>query len=251
MHNHLHVMPCLDPLDDEEQQVLLKALSKNPEERYPDCLTFVRALERAVAAELPAASTTLPAAPGSPTATDKSENTIVPGQVAPPAAWRVPAHKPVGASADTYQDKNAITPTLARPTSTKSGRKLANAAAALVILGLLAFSAWIMLKPAPPTGDLTLLPLLPQTVRAGEAAAISVAIKRDNFTEPVRLTFSPDADISFEKEVTIARDAISVDVRLRAAEGAIPGKHSIRIEACGGAHCAYLVSDITIQPREN
>jgi hypothetical protein len=51
----------MDPLVKEEQQVLFKALSKKPEERYPDCLMFVHALERAVAVEMPAEGS-LPAA---------------------------------------------------------------------------------------------------------------------------------------------------------------------------------------------
>src|SRR5262249_34792585 len=91
MRGHLHEIPSLDPLGQEEQRVLLKALSKNPEERYPDCLSFVHALGRGVAREMPAESVALPATPGSPTATDSGMHTIVPGQGArevftPPSA---------------------------------------------------------------------------------------------------------------------------------------------------------------------
>jgi len=45
--------PDLDPLDDAEQQVLLKAMAKKPEERHANCREFVQALEAALAA-LPA-----------------------------------------------------------------------------------------------------------------------------------------------------------------------------------------------------
>src|SRR5439155_22538113 len=40
--------PNLDPLAPAEQQVLLKALSKDPEQRYPSCQAFAQALEEVV-----------------------------------------------------------------------------------------------------------------------------------------------------------------------------------------------------------
>jgi hypothetical protein len=45
--------PKLDPLPDAEQQVLKKALAKDPKERYPTCLEFVQALDKALAPPAP------------------------------------------------------------------------------------------------------------------------------------------------------------------------------------------------------
>ena len=45
---HINEMPNLDPLPGEEQEVLLKALAKNPVERFPTCLAFAQALRAAV-----------------------------------------------------------------------------------------------------------------------------------------------------------------------------------------------------------
>ena len=45
MFDHLDNTPNLDPLSEPEQQILLKALAKKPDERYPTCLEFVEALE--------------------------------------------------------------------------------------------------------------------------------------------------------------------------------------------------------------
>jgi len=45
MCSHMESVPDLSMLDDGERQVLLKALSKDPAQRYPSCVTFVRALE--------------------------------------------------------------------------------------------------------------------------------------------------------------------------------------------------------------
>ena len=45
MFDHLDNTPNLEPLDEPEKKVLLKALAKKPEERFPTCLAFVEALE--------------------------------------------------------------------------------------------------------------------------------------------------------------------------------------------------------------
>ncbi len=45
MNAHLHHLPELHPLRQPEQQVLRKALAKDPQQRYPSCLAFVRALQ--------------------------------------------------------------------------------------------------------------------------------------------------------------------------------------------------------------
>jgi serine/threonine protein kinase len=45
---HVSEMPNLDPLPKEEQAVLLKALAKNPDDRWPSCTEFTQALRVAV-----------------------------------------------------------------------------------------------------------------------------------------------------------------------------------------------------------
>src|SRR5204862_396543 len=45
MAGHLHQAPNLEMLPEEERAVLLRALAKNPEERWPDSQSFVHALE--------------------------------------------------------------------------------------------------------------------------------------------------------------------------------------------------------------
>ena len=48
MFQHLEETPDLSPLPEEEQQVILKAMAKKPDDRFPTCLDFARALRRAV-----------------------------------------------------------------------------------------------------------------------------------------------------------------------------------------------------------
>jgi serine/threonine protein kinase len=47
MAQHLNDTPKLDPLPRAEQEVLLRALAKVPDQRYPSCREFVRALDQA------------------------------------------------------------------------------------------------------------------------------------------------------------------------------------------------------------
>jgi formylglycine-generating enzyme required for sulfatase activity len=44
---HMTGTPNLDPLEPAEQAVLLRALAKNPDDRYPNCKAFVKALRQA------------------------------------------------------------------------------------------------------------------------------------------------------------------------------------------------------------
>jgi hypothetical protein len=51
MLDHLERTPDLNPLPESEQDVLKKALSKEPTNRYPSCLAFVQALDRAMVSQ--------------------------------------------------------------------------------------------------------------------------------------------------------------------------------------------------------
>jgi serine/threonine protein kinase len=52
MNDHLHRIPDLDPIPEGEQQALQRALSKNPDQRFPSCQDFIRALEHSAGPEI-------------------------------------------------------------------------------------------------------------------------------------------------------------------------------------------------------
>lgn len=70
MIEHLQSQPNLEPMPEAEKAVMLRALAKDPADRYPTCAEFVRELERAIAGPgaLPA---TGPSAAGAPTPVSK------------------------------------------------------------------------------------------------------------------------------------------------------------------------------------
>src|SRR5262249_33624954 len=51
MLDHIEGTPDLAPLQEAEQQIIRKALAKNPDQRYPNCQEFVRALAEVLAPE--------------------------------------------------------------------------------------------------------------------------------------------------------------------------------------------------------
>ncbi|MFN4259029.1 MAG: protein kinase domain-containing protein [Gemmataceae bacterium] len=65
MQDHLEHFPDMEGLEQEEQEVLIRALAKDPAERYPNCQAFIQALEKAVVkpAPLPKGDTGKPSGP--------------------------------------------------------------------------------------------------------------------------------------------------------------------------------------------
>ncbi len=73
MLEHLQEPPDLRPLPEAERQVILRALAKDPSERYADCRTFVEALEQASHAATAITATGPAASPAFPVSTAKED----------------------------------------------------------------------------------------------------------------------------------------------------------------------------------
>lgn len=270
MHSHLHERPLLDSLGAAEQEVLQQALSKNPENRFPNCMSFVRALENAVGPELATDGAAMPiSVAGKATVSQAAVNkaaasqapvsqavvsppgpggeqlhTIMPGETVKPT-WNKPAQvstvKPAVAT-------ESLSPAVVRESGTQAQPSSLPGLVMgiIVVLALVGFFAWIFLVPATETGDLALDPLPLQLVTAGKTTTLSVSIKRDNFNEPVRLKFKHGPEITMD-DATIPGGAASAAVTLKVSDQATPGPRKLGLEAAGGTHCAYADIDLVIE----
>jgi serine/threonine protein kinase len=107
MYHHLQAAPELGPLPEAEQRVLLRALAKQPDQRFPSCLSFIRELEQALPAAVPPSRPATAVPPSRPATavppplprapiTHENLETLNPSQepasepkvVRPPSGWR-------------------------------------------------------------------------------------------------------------------------------------------------------------------
>ncbi len=86
MIEHLQAQPNLDPMPDEEREVLLRALAKEPSDRYGNCTEFIRELDRAVSG------------PGSLPATGAGPRHSISGSPTPVSKWATPVSGRPGSS---------------------------------------------------------------------------------------------------------------------------------------------------------
>jgi serine/threonine protein kinase len=226
MHSHLQETPNLAPLGEAEQKVLHKALAKDPENRYPTCTSFIHSLEKAVVGEMPADSVYDTGALEMSTAPDRELPTML-----PPTSTNRATHRESPASAPTRRPFWTVPILLAF----------------LVIGAGAAVVAWFYANPPEDRGSLTIVPVAPQVVRAGETAVIPFAIERDHFHAPVQLKLGLSQAFSMD-EVTMPIDSVHVKLNVRVARDTPPGAHRVMLEACGDTHCAYLLLEMTVLP---
>ncbi|MCI0641317.1 MAG: bifunctional serine/threonine-protein kinase/formylglycine-generating enzyme family protein [Gemmataceae bacterium] len=220
MRAHLEESPNLDPLGEAEQNVLKKALAKNPEDRYSSCLQFVQDLERAVAHELPVQFSATPLGQ-SPSVADTQQNTIMPGGKRG-QSWTKP---------DTYPDLGPhMPPAVAQRSWT--GRVF-GVIAILALLACVSYFAWQWFRPS---SFALCLPTDAVTVHAGAATTLDIGIQRDNFTEPVHLKFSSkETGLHFE-EATIPPGDSSARVTVKADAKISLGAVKVSVQASAQGH---------------
>jgi serine/threonine protein kinase len=106
MMEHLEGTPDLAPLSDAEQRALLKALAKDPAQRYDSCRDFVRALEEALTDDLKQQSS-LPAPAGS--SDESGKESVVSKETLVKSAAKITAEMPVDALTTVAPGPAAVT----------------------------------------------------------------------------------------------------------------------------------------------
>jgi hypothetical protein len=242
MFDHLDNVPNLEPLPEAEKAVLLKALAKKPDERYPSCVAFVEALEAALNYS-PRGSRQVPTIGAMAGLTQ-------PKPVAPPATHpglavtAGPTGKPAELDSDTgnlfslLPNQQAPFRTQTTPAPVPRTEKGLRAPAPppprrrgvlpFMLIGLLfvgivgGVGALIYLgtrgdKPGnAPSFSLMQPPAL--TLKPGTPTPVTIRVERRNLTEPIKLTFETDLPLTIEG-ATIRGDESQVEVPVTASAG--------------------------------
>jgi serine/threonine protein kinase len=226
MRSILQDSPDLAPLDDKVQQVLLRALAKDPEKRFPSCLAFVEALAKAD--PLPESL-----APQSPVPLDFQDalGTISPGKDVTPS-WR------------RGDSKTKIDTPAAATLPAKSRSRLPLVLCVALVLG--ALLAWPLVRPYVLPAKITLEALPPLKINAGEAASFQVQLQRENLSGPVQVKLMHGSDLLAEENIG-ANDS-SAWVKWHMPADAAPGRWQIRLEAAAGDSRDDKSLEVTVAP---
>ncbi|MBI1918390.1 MAG: protein kinase [Planctomycetes bacterium] len=221
--SHREQAPHLTALGEDERRVLLKALAKDPANRYPSCRDFVVDLEA-----------------------------IFPISVRPSGGV------PLLEKADSgRRTKHMDTPPLSLPSGgvvtpptspgaagrrQRPGLRFAGWAALLTLV--LATVAWFVAPLLLPAGSLELEVAGEQTLAPGRAIDFDVRLARSAFGGPVPLTFSGLPEKVRAANATADAGAPSVRVRLTAERDAPPGDYRIWVETSDGpkASASFLLT---------
>src|SRR5581483_11860785 len=159
--DHLQRQPDLAGLPEKEKAVLLKALAKEPADRYPTCQAFVQALERALdVTPLPSTGSGRGLAVGLE-ASDADESSVSMPGAGP--AWRQPP----------------------APARTSPGVWLVSLMGAIVLaVGLAAVLRYFLWPPAAPEPSLSLdLEKRALTLTSGGTESLVVRLQREHVAD--------------------------------------------------------------------
>jgi hypothetical protein len=196
----------LAPLPEREQQVLRRALDKDPEQRYPCCLAFVEELEAAWEAERNPAVT----------------------EPAPPSA-----------------EESALAPSPARA-------RLWVWPLVVVLLGLAAVGGFAVHRLAsPPPGETRVISfeldeVPPLVLAPDKPQTIHLHLRRNNFQEPVTVSFAGVPPHVSLPEATLAPDQDSGGVSASVDRKAPIGSHKVTVRADGPGMHRETVLSLTI-----
>jgi serine/threonine protein kinase len=235
MIDHIEGRPNLEGLPDAEQQVLRKALAKDPAERYPNCVAFVEAIERAVESV--------------PTPSGMRRRKVVPpptpsrsGDVGTVVAGDTPTEPPAGSVSST-----------ATPGRVGPGWKGSQVrrGPAWVLVGvcaalLLALTAWKVLWPT--LGSFQIAAPAPVTLKAGSSATVHVRVERSGFDGPIRLTTgSGPSGVTLSGFVEAGAEEADVPVRADPDADIGEGSLTVRAEA-EGREPREVAVPVTVEP---
>jgi serine/threonine protein kinase len=240
MMDHLEAKPNLDPLPDAEQKALRQGLSKNPADRFPNCLAFVQALEEALEAAPE------PGKPARGARRRKSTIQHAPPRVADDFKTVIPSDtstEPAPTLVPSRQTPPEQEPKWKRPPVPRGRSWLLVGLGGAVLLGLL---IWKFIQPY--LGDFELTPTEHVTVKAGGMTTLRIGVQRHLFDGPVRVTsVSGPEGVSVSGLIDAGAD--SAELTLQARSDAQLGEEPLTIRAeAEGRSARELKLHVTVEP---
>jgi hypothetical protein len=234
MLDHISGKPDLAGLPEAEQEVLLKALSKEPEQRYENCREFVAALEKAVRPEV-----------------HKPEPEVRPAVIeleglSATEMGPVGSQSPFGTVGSDGARRPTAWPSTTEPAapSWKAPRPpgLHKAWLALPVLALVAGLAWF-LTSAP-------FELLPPTLelRAGEVKKVPFPVKRHWLSKaaPIQLTFRQVPENVEIADLTVPAETSAAELTVKTGPDAQEGPSAVPVVGTAGAGRQQAVLPLTV-----
>jgi len=229
--------PDLSGLEEPEQQVLRKALNKDPNLRYGTCLEFVHELSKAVSpAPLP------PAPPQGAVPDTVDFGTLRPNEMAGVAgsrpSWRPDTQRPGGGS--------TLTATPLHKRWLLIAFLLACVPAALLAYVLLFQSGTGGESESGVPYRLEAPP--PLVLPAGQAGSVLLRVERHHFDEPIHLTFAglpPGVTVA---DTILAGDATTVQAELKTNYETPPASTSVTVHAAAGEREQEVSFPLEVKP---
>ncbi len=210
---HLSQTPNLTALPAAEQEVLNKVLAKVPEQRYPSCQEFVRALEHALRDQMRLSDPSFQMSVG-------SNETLGPHSHGRPRSRSKTQPMQASARATRTMAKEAPPP-----------RRWLPVGLLLLLLLALAGGGWFVWQSMQPSFALE----VPAKVmlKAGEVKPVRVTVQRKNFSKPVTLSCEGLPANCTMKAEPPSDNQSSIDVSLIAAPDAPQGTAKVTVRATG------------------
>lgn len=234
MMEHLEGKPNLDPMPEAEQEVLRKALSKDPAARYPSCLAFVEAVEVAVEPfrqqEAPVGDTrrrrsTIQRRLAN---TESIDQTMRPDDTPP-------------------QPPDDSDPTIPPPPTSRPKRVLGGPSWVLLAVlsgALVGLLGWNFYLKWFADFDVDTPP--PFTIKAETPSIFQMAVHRRHVDGPINFTYSADGVSIYG---TVQPGSETADLNVTADKEAVLGEREVVIPADSGSRSHPVTLRFTVEPR--
>jgi serine/threonine protein kinase len=258
---HTVETPKLFPLGDAEQAVLLRAMAKETNQRYPTCSDFVAELEKAARSTPDPVAARLNSLVQAGSPSSDSAGTCVPSFASPPVSSGQ-ATSTSGSPTEIHVAQDW------RPADERSATQVIGAspwrrfrwtAGSTLLLLVAGGIMWHFIPTGPPSSNQNggggshfppsfALKVDDLKLMAGEEKAVTIRLDRDHFQDAVKLAVSQLPRGLRLKDGFIPDGADSVSLAVGASRKAHAGNYEVKIHASGGGREGDVSLPVVITP---